>query len=114
MQHSGVRQYSYSCGLRSNINPIWKVTSGLKLFQDAINSFAEFTTILGGMGFIIEELGAGWSGTGKNSVGSHILLPRLSSRAQLYVQNCVPLSLPWMPFSTKQRRRGEKSLSFKV
>lgn len=39
------------------------MTARLKLVQAAIDSFAAFTTILEGRGFIIEELGAGWSGT---------------------------------------------------
>lgn len=53
-----VRPHLYSCGL-SSIKPIWKVTARVALFQTAINSFAEFTAILEGRGFITEGLEAG-------------------------------------------------------
>lgn len=60
---SVVRLHLYSHGFTSNIKPIWKVTARFKLVQAAINSFAVFTTILEGKGFITEELGARWCDT---------------------------------------------------
>lgn len=49
----------YSRGLTSAGKPIWKVTATLKLFQDALDSFAELATLLEGKGIYSGGTG-GW------------------------------------------------------
>lgn len=109
---SVVRPYLYSSGLVSNIKPIWKVTARLKLVQAAIDSFAAFTTILEGRGFIIEELGAGWSGTESFLLGLwfYCLVCMESSVVYSKLNASLP---PQVAFSTKHWHRGERSLLFK-
>lgn len=109
---SVVRLRLYSCGLTSNIKPIWKVTARFKLVQAAINSFAAFTTILEGKGFITEEFGAGWRGTETVLLGLGFCSLICMESSVVYSKLNAPLS-PQVAFLTKHWGKGEKSLSLK-
>lgn len=55
--------------LISGVKPIWKVTARVTLFQTAVHSVAEFTTILEGRGFILAGSEAGGVALGGFSQG---------------------------------------------
>ena len=63
------RPHLYSFGLISGVKPIWKVTARVTLFQTAVHSVAEFTTILEGRGFILAGSEAGGVALGGFSQG---------------------------------------------
>lgn len=98
-QSSVVRPHLYSCGL-SGIKPIWKVTARVALFHTAINSFAEFTAILEGRGFITEGLEAGGLVLGGFSQVSESIALFVTESSVMVSKLNAPISSP-EAFSTK-------------
>lgn len=104
---SVVRLHLYSCGLTSNIKPIWKVTARFKLAQAAINNFAAFTTILEGKGFITERLGTGWRGAEMVLLGLGFCSLVCIESSVVYSKLNAPLS-PQVAFSNQTLEQGRE------
>lgn len=97
----------------ASIKPIWKVTARVKVFQTAINSFAEFTAILEGRGFIPEGLEAGGVALGGFSEVSDSIALFVTKSSVIFSKLNASISPP-EDFPTKYWLREEEGLSLHV